>query len=127
MASAGELVLTVTGLTAAQADATSVGQVLGLYGLAAVEVDAPQWLILRAGADLLTRAATQAAASPRLAGVEDISIANPSPRDLLALAADLRARADALEGGAFGFVFGAAEFAPYGAAGGPEATTGGLL
>ena len=42
-------------------------------------------------------------------------------------AADLRARADALEEDAAWFVFGTAEFAPYGAAGGPEATTGGLL
>ena len=124
---AGEQVRALTGLTVDVISDDGLTSVLALYGLAHHAESAATWLLLRAGADLLTRVATQAAASPRLAGVEDISIANPSPRDLLALAADLRARADALEEDAAGFVFGTAEFAPYGAAGGPEATTGGLL
>ena len=124
---AGEQVRALTGLTVDVISDDGLTSVLALYGLAPDTESAATWLLLRAGADLLTRVATQAAASPRLAGVEDISIANPLPRDLLALAADLRARADALEEGASGFVFGTAEFAPYGAAGGPKATTGGLL
>ena len=127
MVTAGEAVLTLTGLTDEQAPPPVVEALLGVYGVEANSQTFARWDVLRASADLLTRLATTYASTPRLASVEDISVAQPQATEWLALANALREQADQLEEAASGFTFGVVEFAPYGAAGGPEATTGGLL
>ena len=116
MVSAGEQVRALTGLTVEQAPDATVAAVLAVYGITDPTVESyTQWVVLRAGADLLTRLAITYASSPRLAAVEDLTIAQPKAGDLLALAKALRDQATALEdhaaeAGAFGVV----EFSPYG-------------
>ena len=116
MTSAGEQVLLLTGLTEAQAPTDTVAAMLAVYGITDPTVTSyTQWTVLRAGADLLTRLAITASASPQLAAVEDISLTQPKAADLLALARSLRDQAQVLEDaaaeeGAWGVV----EFSPYG-------------
>ena len=125
MVTAGEAVLTLTGLTDEQAPPSVVEVLLGVYGVEASSPTFARWDVLRASADLLTRLATTYASTPRLASVEDISVSQPKPMEMLALAAALREQADQLEEAAAGFAFGVAEFTPYGGTVGIEA--GGVL
>ena len=120
MVTAGEAVLTLTGLTDEQAPPPVVEALLGVYGVEANSQTFARWDVLRASADLLTRLSTTYASTPRLASVEDISVSQPKPAELLALAAALRARADEEEN-ATNTGFGVVEFAPYGGRSGIEA------
>ena len=125
MVTAGEAVLTLTGLTDEQAPPSVVEVLLGVYGVEACSPTFTRWDVLRASADLLTRLATSYASTPRHAAVEDISVSQPKATELLALAAALREQADQLEEAASGFTFGVVEFAPHGGTVGIEA--GGVL
>ena len=113
---AGEQVRALTGLTAGQVTDLDIEAILGLHGVTDVYAPAPVWAVMRAAADLLTRHAITIAATPRLAQSEDLTISGPSPVELRALAADLRARADHAEeqAEADGFTLAVAEFSPYG-------------
>lgn len=111
---AGEQVRALTGLTVDVISDDDLTSVLALYGLAHYTESAATWLLLRAGADLLTRVATTYATTPRLASVEDITLTQPRPTDLLLLAKALRDQADELEAEADGYGVGVVEFSPYG-------------
>lgn len=110
MNTAGERVGVLTGLTVDDELAESV---LSLYGIGAYDIEFTEQGILRAAADLLTRTAITAAAAPQLRQTEDVSVEPVKAAPLLALAADLRARADRLDDDAAD-VMGVIEFYPWG-------------
>lgn len=98
MATAGEKIRALTGVTTQQVGDDILTLLCALKGVNAdTQQPVPSWTLLRVGADLLTRLATDLAATPHVASSEDLTISNPKPSDLLTVAARMRAQADSDE------------------------------
>lgn len=91
---ADEQVRALTGVTVEQVGDDVLTLLLALKGVTPDSQGVPSWTLLRVGADLLTRRATDLATTPQLASSEDLTISTPKPSDLLAVAARMRTQAD---------------------------------
>ena len=113
--SVDEQIRAVTGLPEGVASEEDLATVAQMYGVDVwVAGDVPVWVVYRIGADLLSTVAGRVASSPQVSTVEDITLTTVKASELLALASDLRARADTAENAAGGGDIFVVDFAPYG-------------